>query len=204
MKSQRLFLLLVLLLCGSARAQTNQLRLGQFETNNLTRYFNGVSVPNTSTNNLYTNYVFSTQRGNFNGLVGLIWTNNVAISVNALGTYVLSSNRPPKTLSLVLWTNKTLIASAVYNSTNNFQDGFGYTNIAPVTLLAGAAYVLCQTQTNGTTLFADKGIGLQAQFSTGTYGQAVYSVDYTFGSLTVDGGGTGRPYGPLDLKYTFP
>ena len=174
---------------------------GQFNFSDIA--FNAPRTTATAeTYNLYTNYSGTSARGGFNGLVGMIWTNTVAITVTHLGTWVTLTNNPTQQLQLVNWTNLTAVASVWINTSNSASAVFIYTNISPVTLIAGTVYCMVRNETNGTTVFQDGGGVPRGVFSSGTYGGRVYSTAYLLSGLGYEAGD--RPYGPHDVKYTLP
>jgi hypothetical protein len=193
-------LAIILLSTSACFAQTKQVKSGD-----VVRLGDKFSITAAvgATTLLYTNYVYSTPRGDWNGLVGQQWTNTQNITVTALGRYVVSTNNPPRLLQLVLWSDKSVIASATLNISNATEFSFSYTNLAsPVALSAGIQYALVSEEISGSTSFANNASGSKAVFSTGVYGGAAYSATYSTSGLLFLA--SDRPFGPLDLKYTTP
>lgn len=175
---------------------------GQFNFKDLA--FNAPRSSALVTNLLYTNYTATANRGNFSGLVGMLWTNTEAITVTDLGRWNSASNNYDRLVTLVLWTNSSSVANVTLRSSNQTEGVFIYTNlVSPVVLIAGAVYCLVSPETNGASTFQDARVGeALGVFSSGTYGGAVYSVSYAFSGLVYEV--RNKPYGPFDLKYTLP
>jgi len=149
---------------------------------------------------LITNYVPTTLRNDITGHVGLTFTTVAAITISELGRWVVSGNSQSHTISLVKWSDKSVVASAVVATAGATPGQFLYAACTPVTLLAATYYAIVSTETSGGDQWYNASAGNQVVFTSGTYSGYCYSTS-TIPNL-VDGGVAARPFGPPDAKYT--
>lgn len=188
----RLLISILLCLSFSVSAQTF--------SRSLAFHGNANARASTASYVLYTNYSATSSRANYSGLVGQLWTNSSAITVNELGRWVTVVASHPRTIYLVKWSDKSIKATAILNSSNATVSTFTYTNITPVVLEVSTVYAFVCTETNVTTSFQDAAPTTRGIFSSGVYGGAVYSATYSVADLAYTD--QARPFGPLNLKWT--
>lgn len=149
---------------------------------------------------LYTNYIATSTRSDSLKYNGMNFTNTSSITVTHLGRWVWAGNTGTRTVTLVLWTNKTSVASATVDVSGTTNQ-FAYTALAsPVTLLTNTMYAIVSTETSG-QIWGNAQSGTNAKLSSGTFYSGCYSSS-TLAALTDIGPFAGRPYVPTDLKYT--
>jgi Domain of unknown function (DUF4082) len=145
------------------------------------------------TTNFIIGETLGSQRDGYTGTVGFKFTTTYAITVTALGRWVVSGNSGTHTVAL--YNSSCSSLGSVSVATSGATAGqFKYVNLGtPVALVTGTYYVM-SSETNGGDQWYDD----NTTVTTSAVGSVTGSVD---GTCTVDVNGP-HSYVPVDFQYT--
>ena len=139
-----------------------------------------------------TGQTLGTLRNNFTGTVGFIF-NATAITVTALGRWVLSGNSGSHTVTLYDEATTSTVISVSVNTSGATAGQFLYVNCTPTLLVNTRQYALETAETSGGDQWYDGDSSI-------TYTAAITNVSRA-ANHNASGGSANQTYGPVSFKY---